>query len=204
MELVLGQLADANELILHADRWAVHLMTRPQALADRMTRAYDPAGLADRLIRLAQGDAPASGGGRADVGGVSASTPTALGPGYATRVMDLLVNSVEPDIWSVHGGNAGRVSYFDGQLVIHAPRFVHQRLGRTDLRSADEPARTVERLSRADQQHDAPGFAPQPAPRRVMLRFETDADPVIRPTRYYPPNRDPESIAGIDASQLTP
>lgn len=202
IELILGQLADANEMILHADRWAVYLMTRQQALGDRITRAYAPARLGRRLVDLAQADQtmPAE----RSIDEPPSNSTGRYGPGYATRVMDLLVNSLEPDIWSVHGGQAGRVSFFDGQLIVHAPRFVHQRLGGAVTDDAIEPDDSVVRPSRSIQRHATPGFEPVPTPRRVMQRFETDADPVIRPVRYYPPNRDPESIAGIDASQLTP
>ena len=46
----------------------------------------------------------------------------------AQDLVDLIINPVRPDIWKENGGPAS-IRYFNGNLIISAPRSVHEAIG---------------------------------------------------------------------------
>jgi hypothetical protein len=59
------------------------------------------------------------------------------------QIADAIRNNIEPDIWEANGGQDGRISYSNGQLIVRAPEYVHQRIGLPTVvsrRSAPLPA----------------------------------------------------------------
>lgn len=46
----------------------------------------------------------------------------------AQELVDLIVNTIQPDVWKENGGTAS-VRYYNGNLVVSAPRSVHDLIG---------------------------------------------------------------------------
>ena len=46
----------------------------------------------------------------------------------AQELVDLIVDTVSPTIWLRNGGMA-RIRFFDGNLIVTAPRSVHEAIG---------------------------------------------------------------------------
>jgi hypothetical protein len=61
-----------------------------------------------------------SGGGEEDSG----TTRTER----AEQLIDLIVDTIQPDIWEINGGTA-TIRFFNGSLIVRAPRSVHDALG---------------------------------------------------------------------------
>jgi hypothetical protein len=76
------------------------------------------------------------GGGGAGGGGLFGSTGAQNTPKETPKtkeqrgqeLVDLIVATVQPDIWRDNGGTAS-IRYFNGNLVVSAPRSVHEALG---------------------------------------------------------------------------
>jgi hypothetical protein len=45
----------------------------------------------------------------------------------AQEIIDLITSTIRPDVWEVNGGTA-TIRFFQGNLVVNAPRSVHERL----------------------------------------------------------------------------
>ena len=55
-------------------------------------------------------------------------------------IADTIREIIEPDIWAAHGGTAGAISYYQGNLIIRAPNYVHRQIGVDQaLRSINRP-----------------------------------------------------------------
>jgi hypothetical protein len=46
----------------------------------------------------------------------------------AAALIDIIQAIIEPDIWDVNGGRAA-IRFFNGSLIVTAPRSVHEALG---------------------------------------------------------------------------
>lgn len=46
----------------------------------------------------------------------------------AQQLIDLIVDTIQPDLWAVNGGRA-TITFFNGSLVVRAPRLIHEALG---------------------------------------------------------------------------
>lgn len=47
----------------------------------------------------------------------------------AQEIINLIMENVEPDAWVALGGEWATIRYFQGQLIIRAPDFVHRQIG---------------------------------------------------------------------------
>lgn len=47
----------------------------------------------------------------------------------AQQIIDLIVETVEPNAWQTMGGDWATIRYYHGQLIIRAPDFVHRQIG---------------------------------------------------------------------------
>jgi hypothetical protein len=79
------------------------------------------------------GGGGSSGGGSGLFGGSGASSTTAKEPvktkeQRADDLVQLIVATIQPEIWTANGGTAS-VRYFNGSLVVSAPRSVHEAIG---------------------------------------------------------------------------
>ena len=52
----------------------------------------------------------------------------------------LIRDTIEPEIWASHGGEHASIRYFQGRLVIKAPRYVHEQIGLPTKSSKSSPA----------------------------------------------------------------
>lgn len=46
----------------------------------------------------------------------------------AEDLMELIAEAVEPDQWAAYGGNGATMRLYQGQLVVHAPGYIHRQL----------------------------------------------------------------------------
>ena len=46
----------------------------------------------------------------------------------AEAIIDVIVNVIQPDIWQINGGTSA-IRFFNGSLIVTAPRSVHEALG---------------------------------------------------------------------------
>jgi hypothetical protein len=69
------------------------------------------------------GSGPISGNG-----GGQSDPPRLSKDERAQQIITLIQNVIEPDVWDVNGGFA-KIGYFNGNLIITAPRKVHERIG---------------------------------------------------------------------------
>ncbi len=143
LNAVIRQASTEVELIYEVTPWYIHVMTKHQANRFPVIRVYD---VSDMVVQIPHfNDAPSfdltealsntnSGGG----GGSSSSlfsdsdeeddqeqlTRSERGQEFA----DLIINTVEPDVWQVNGGTA-TIWFYDGRLIVNAPRYVHKQIG---------------------------------------------------------------------------
>ena len=45
------------------------------------------------------------------------------------QIIDLIVETIEPDAWQINGGEAASIRYFEGVLIINAPDYVQRQIG---------------------------------------------------------------------------
>ncbi len=46
----------------------------------------------------------------------------------AQNIIDLIVNFIESDQWRENGGDGGNITFFNGQLLVKAPDYIHRQL----------------------------------------------------------------------------
>jgi len=152
LKLIIDQLHPdplGNEkLMLKIDQWYVRIFTREDALRNSVTRVYFIGDLLmdipnfDNAPRVDLNDAlsnTSSGGSNGGRGGGSGNglfdtesdqkeiTPTKQE--RAEQIVDMIVKTIEPEIWRENGGEYGSVRYYRGMLVVKAPEFVHDQIG---------------------------------------------------------------------------
>ncbi len=66
-------------------------------------------------------------GGGVGGGGANADTQKSK-PDRGKNIVDLIVETIQPDVWRQNGGPAA-IRYFNGNLIITAPRSVHEQIG---------------------------------------------------------------------------
>ena len=75
-----------------------------------------------------------SGGGRGGGGGSPFGEPGDAPErpdiqDLADELIDIIVTSIEPDMWEINGGLAANVRYYKGNLIVLAPDYIHRQLG---------------------------------------------------------------------------
>jgi hypothetical protein len=138
--LILNQVAPDRSIMLHVSPWFVQVTSRSQANTQSVVRVYEVADMMHHVPDFT--DAPAmdlsqissdTEGGGADLFGDAdrdSRNRSALSEQQrAERLIRTITSTIEPDIWYVNGGDAGRISYFRGNLVIRAPQYVHDQIG---------------------------------------------------------------------------
>lgn len=162
-----------DELLLDVQQWYVRVMTREDALRRSTTRMYF---IGDLLMEIPSFDgAPgfdlnqalsntstggstegSRGGGNAG-GGQGIFTrddeprETRLTKREkAERIVDMIRDTIEPDIWRENGGEFGSIRYYRGMLVVKAPAFVHEQIGGGSNSAAATRSSTKRSSPRAD------------------------------------------------------
>ncbi len=138
LAVILDQSTGGEALTFFVDDNVIEVTTK--AVADKMiyVRVYP---VEDLLLEIPDfTDAPtlairaSSGSGNSNQGPFSHDDSTAAKELAKTKdqraddLVQLIVSTIMPDIWSVNGGTAS-VRYFNGSLIVSAPRSVHEALG---------------------------------------------------------------------------
>lgn len=142
--LLLEQSVGETTLIYEVTPYAVIVTTKTEADKKRVTKVYD---VRDLIMDIPNFSAPQNMGlegtqqvGQNNGGGVGGGGTGILGntgvdttaqqsdEERAQALIDVIQQTVEPDVWDIRGGEAS-VKYFRGMLVISAPAYVHQQLG---------------------------------------------------------------------------
>jgi len=129
------------------------------------------------LEAITSAEAAREGGGGGDslFAGADESGDQAVLPksARAERLIAVITGNIEPDIWQRNGGTVGRITYFQDKLVVRAPAYVHQRIGRPIPLSGD--ARTAPRAGSSDSATrsaaSVPGQTRTDRPRRHRRAF---------------------------------
>lgn len=158
LELLLRRVQAFERVIFETTPWYVEILTREQALQRSITRVYDVRDLLMRVPRFTDApsfsleDALGDGGGGGTDGGSRGGGGSLFGDDdddddgdeddqdgdegvnagqlmRAAQLAQLIRETVEPDIWVAHGGQYASIRYFDGRLIVRAPRFVQEQIG---------------------------------------------------------------------------
>ena len=63
----------------------------------------------------------------------------------AQQLIDLIVETVEPNEWEDNGGNGGSIRFWRGSLLVRAPDYMHRQLGGYDFWPSSVPTRPADR-----------------------------------------------------------
>lgn len=138
-----------DEILMNTEDWYVQLITKREALRRSSTRLYfigdllmtvpnftdaPGFGLNDALSNTNSGGSGGNSRGGGGGGGLFFADDTDIDRGptkleRAENIMDMIRNTIEPDIWQANGGEFASVRYMRGMLVIKAPDFVHDQIG---------------------------------------------------------------------------
>jgi uncharacterized membrane protein YgcG len=140
LELALEEAGPGGILTYYSDEGVLHITTRELANRNLITRVYP---VDDLVVEVPDFEAPqmslqgsstggGSGGGSLFGGGGTAGSGSdgMTRDERAEQLVEMIMSTLEPDIWKENGGTA-TIRYFRGNLVVTAPRSVHERLGRS-------------------------------------------------------------------------
>jgi len=144
LSLMMKQLSPETPLMYEVTDYYIRIMTKEQANKESVVRVYDIQDLIYRIpnfkgqqFDLNSALSNTSSGGSS--GGPS-STTTIFNPDVEDEVVlskaergeeiaNLIRETIEPDTWQALGGMHSSVKYFNGRLIIKAPRYVHTKIG---------------------------------------------------------------------------
>jgi len=147
LSLVLSEAAGGDLLTFYSDGGVIEVTTREQADKQMFTRVYPIQDLIVEVPDFAGPDLnitsnnPASSSGRGGGGGggsgifngSSGNTndkddKSLTRAERADQLIDVITQTIQPDVWQANGGSAA-VRFFNGNLIVTAPRSVHEALG---------------------------------------------------------------------------
>ncbi len=132
-------------LMYETSPWYVQIMTKRQADKDLIVRVYEVGDLLmdipnftnapqfdlnEALSNTNSGGSNQGGSSNAGLFGDN-EQPSEMGITREERgaeLAQLIRDTVEPDVWMEHGGNA-TIRYHGNRLVVSAPRYVHAKIG---------------------------------------------------------------------------
>jgi hypothetical protein len=142
LNLVLSEASSSNLLTFYIDDNIIEVTTRELADKDMITKVYPVDDLIMEVpdfeqqapqfqLRATPSGRGGGGGGQSIFG--SAGTGTRGGTGntrqqLAQQLVDLIQATVKPEIWTTAGGPAA-IRFWNGSLIVTAPRSVHEMLG---------------------------------------------------------------------------
>jgi type II secretory pathway component GspD/PulD (secretin) len=142
MEKILSEILDQasdNALTYYVDDNVIEITTRAAADQKLVTVVYDIMDLIsldDNFNGILSGGLSLSGAGSGGSGGSSSAltnssnntSSTTTPADKADQLIKLIQSTVRPDIWKSNGGPA-TIEYFNGQLIVTAPRSVQEAIG---------------------------------------------------------------------------
>lgn len=148
--LLISEAGGGNQLTFYVDQNVVEVTTRELSDKQLLTRVYPVQDLIMDIPSLQGQDVPAfnlsqsnqssgrgggGGGGSLFSGGGGTRNNSSNGnggvggpQGRADSLVKLIMDTIQPDIWRENGGPAS-IRFFNGQLIVTAPRSVHEALG---------------------------------------------------------------------------
>ncbi len=114
-------------LTAYVDEGIVRITTLAAADRDLVLRVYDIRDLLVVIPNFTVDDVGQGGGGFGGGAGGNGGGEETTQQERAQPFIDLIQATVRPDVWDVNGGTAS-IRFFQGSLVVNAPRSVHARL----------------------------------------------------------------------------
>ncbi|MEM1109090.1 MAG: hypothetical protein AAGH99_10440 [Planctomycetota bacterium] len=143
---LMDAMSDDLSFVAETYDWGVQMRSRERANVDVVTRVYDirdlivevpnftdapRLSLTDALSNTSSGGAGTpSGSGIFDVEDFSDEDRPLTRRERGELLVDLVRDTIEPDVWRENGGEFSRARYRDGRMIIRAPRYVHAQIGR--------------------------------------------------------------------------
>ena len=141
LTLILNEASGGSELLTYyVDGGVIEVTTREEADKQMFTKVYPIQDLIVEVpdfagpdINITQNNTPTSGGGGQGFGGGGGSNRDQnenqmTRAERAQQLIDVIINTIRPDVWQVNGGTAA-IRFFNGNLIVTAPRSVHEMLG---------------------------------------------------------------------------
>ena len=145
MNLLLSEASGGDNLTWYVDQGVVEVTTREMADKKMYTKVYpihdlimdvpDFVGPNFSLQSASDQASQTGGGGSGGLFGQSGDSSRDDDDEKATtrdergqQLVDLIMETVRPDIWAANGGTAS-IRYFNGSLIVTAPRSVHEAIG---------------------------------------------------------------------------
>lgn len=147
LDLVLSEAGEGNLLTYFVDEGVIEITTKEIADQKMYTKVYPVEDLVTEVPDFTdapnfnlqsntstsgRGGGGGGGGGGLFSGGTGGSSGTTDSGKSRTQngesLVKLITDTIQPDIWRDNGGTAS-ISYFQGKLIVTAPRSVHEMIG---------------------------------------------------------------------------
>lgn len=144
LDLIIAESGAGDRLTWYVDEGVVEVTTREVADRKTIVRVYP---IDDLIMEIPDFEGPTldlssatQGGSRSGGGGGGSSASLLKDTNNEDRdqprtkaqrvqaLIDLITQTIQPDIWRVNGGTA-TIVYLHGSLIINAPRSVHEAIG---------------------------------------------------------------------------
>ena len=145
LSLMMKQLSPDQPLLFETSEWYIRVLTKEEANKDTVVLVYDIKDLVKRIPNF--DNAPSfdindalsnTSSGGSSSGAQSSTTlfgtneddePKTTEAERGEELAMLIREMIEPTIWQELGGQYSSVKYFQGRLIIKAPRYVHAQIG---------------------------------------------------------------------------
>ena len=147
---LMDQMSVDQRFIAEVRPWGVTLMTRTRANRDVVAQVYDVKDLLVAVpqfmnapsfdLRAALSNTGSGGGGGGESGlfddeGDEQAAPVLTRAEREEQLAQMIRAVIEPDVWQANGGAFSRLRIRNGLLIVRAPRYVHQQIGRPVFRA---------------------------------------------------------------------
>jgi hypothetical protein len=155
LKLMLSEIFGDVEVVAEVKKQYVHIRTKEQADSDVVVRVYPIQDLLHEipnfkeapefdLNQIASDTGSSGGGGSTIFEQDEENEEERLSRSQrANQIADLIRESIEPDIWRSNGGLHASIRYYNGNLIVSAPLYVHKKIGRPGVDSTPEPRRVA-------------------------------------------------------------
>jgi len=139
LSVLLADIGMAGQVSFYIDRGVIEITTREIADSQMLTRVYD---IQDLLLEIPDFEGPdlnlSSNQGKGGGGGTGIFDPQdnsdtsnedrKTKTERADDIVQLIQETIQPEIWRDNGGNAS-IRYYQGNVIVTAPRSVHEAIG---------------------------------------------------------------------------